>query len=147
MNHAVTTETGRVPTALSPIQVEPSRLHSTSLREYGVRFVFGGLATAAVGIISTAFGPPVAGLFLAFPAILIASLTLLGNHDGHAAAGADALGAASGAIGLIAFGAVVWKLSQHYPGVVTIALAAAVWFIVSVTIWAVFDAYRRRRKD
>jgi len=147
MNRATTAGTRDAPPALTPINVEPSRVHATSLQEYGVRFVFGGLATAAVGIVSTVFGSSVAGLFLAFPAILVASLTLLGSHDGHGVAGADALGAVAGAVGLIAFGAVVWKLSQLVPGAVTIALAAVVWFIVSVAIWVGFDAYRRHGKD
>ena len=147
MNRAASTGTRSTPPALSLIKMEASRLHATSLREYSVRFVFGGLATAAVGIIATAFGPSVAGLFLAFPAILIASLTLLGNHDGDSAAGADALGAAAGATGLVAFGAIVWKLSQHLSGVLTVTLAAVVWFIVSVAVWLAFDVYRRSRKD
>jgi uncharacterized membrane protein (GlpM family) len=147
MSRAAATGTSSVSTALATIQVEPSRLHATSLQEYGVRFAFGGLATVAVGIVATAFGPSVAGLFLAFPAILIASLTLVGSHDGAAAAGADALGAAAGAIGLVTFGAIVWKLSPHLSGVLTIALASVVWLIVSVTIWMVFDVYRRHRKD
>jgi uncharacterized membrane protein (GlpM family) len=147
MNRAAATGTGGVPTVFATIQVKASRLHTTSLQEYGVRFAFGGLATAAVGVIAAAFGPSVDGLFLAFPAILIASLTLVGSHDGAAAAGANALGAMAGAIGLVAFGAIVWKLSPYLSGVVTIALASVVWLIVSVIIWMAFDVYRRHRKD
>jgi hypothetical protein len=147
MNRAAVTGTANAPTTLPPIQVETSRLHASSLREYGVRFAFGGLATAAVGVIATAFGPSVAGLFLAFPAILIASLTLVGSHDGAVAACANALGAAAGAIGLIAFGAVVWKLSTQLSGVLTITLASVAWLIISVAIWMAFDVYRRHRKD
>jgi uncharacterized membrane protein (GlpM family) len=141
------TGTRSAPTALSLIQVAPSRLHATSPREYMTRFAFGGLATAVVGIIATAFGPSVAGLFLAFPAILIASLTLLGSHDGAPAAGADALGAAAGAVGLVAFGAAVWKLSPHLSALPTLIVASAVWFTVSLVIWVGFDAYRRHHKD
>lgn len=147
MNRATTAGTTSAPPALTPIKVDSSHVRATSFQEYGVRFVFGGLATAAVGIISAGFGPSVAGLFLAFPAILVASLTLLGSHDGHAVAGADALGAVAGAVGLIAFGVVMWKLSQLVPGAVTITLAAVVWFMVAVAIWVGFDAYRRHHKD
>jgi uncharacterized membrane protein (GlpM family) len=147
MNQRAVTEPRRKPSVVTPIQCELSRLSQTSLREYCARFLFGGLATAAVGIIATAFGPSVAGLFLAFPAILIASLTLVGSHDGNAAAGSDALGAATGAIGLFAFGAIVWKLSQEVSGVLTLILASAAWFVVATAIWITFDVYRRQRKD
>jgi uncharacterized membrane protein (GlpM family) len=147
MNQRTVSLRDQTPPTVTPVQGQPSRLHQTSAKEYGLRFLFGGIATAAVGIIATVFGPEVAGLFLAFPAILIASLTLLGNHHGNAAAGSDALGAAFGAVGLLAFGAIIWSLSQHVPGVLTLALATVLWFIVSVVIWLVFDASRRRRKD
>jgi uncharacterized membrane protein (GlpM family) len=147
MSQRVAPMANQAPPAVTPVQGQPSRLHQTSAKEYGLRFLFGGIATAAVGVIATAFGPEVAGLFLAFPAILIASLTLLGNHHGNAAAGSDALGAAFGAVGLLAFGAIIWSLSQHVPGALMLALATFVWFVVSVVIWLVFDASRRRRKD
>lgn len=147
MNRSVATDPARMGGLVTPIECDTSRLRGASRREYAIRFAFGGSATAAVGIVSAAFGPSIAGLFLAFPAILIASLTLLGNHDGNAAAGADALGAAIGALGLIAFGAVIWRLSPHLSGGVTIALAAAAWFAVAIACWLVFDGLRRRRKD
>lgn len=41
--------------------------------EYAVRFFFGGVITAAAGVIAKEFGPEVAGLLLAFPAIFPAS--------------------------------------------------------------------------
>jgi hypothetical protein len=147
MNQRAVPVSTQSPPAVTPVQGQSSRLHQTSVKEYGLRFLFGGVTTAVVGVIATAFGPEVAGLFLAFPAILIASLTLLGNHHGNAAAGSDALGAAIGATGLIAFGAIVWKLSQHTPGTLMLTVATVVWFLVSVAIWLVFDASRRRRKD
>ena len=147
MNHSVAADRAHVPDIVSPIECDTSRLHSTSPRDYVIRFAFGGSATAAVGIVSIAFGPSIAGEFLAFPAILIASLTLLGDHDGNAAAGADALGAAIGALGLVAFGAVIWRLSQHLSGGTTITLAVIAWFVVAIVCWVAFDALRRRRKD
>lgn len=113
-----------------------------SWREYGVRFLFGGIITAAVGVIAQAFGPVVAGLFLAFPAILPASLTLVAKHDGKRGAEQDATGAAMGGAGLIAFGAVVWLLSARLMGGVVLASASMVWFAVSALCWL---GYRRVR--
>jgi hypothetical protein len=77
--------------------------------EYVIRFVLGGLVTSATGLIAKEFGPSFAGLFLAFPAILPASATLIEKHEreqkerkglhglyrGRYAAGADSAGAVS----------------------------------------------------
>ncbi len=132
-------------TSVTPVQARPSRIAHTSLREYGLRFLFGGLVTAGVGLVGTAFGPAVAGLFLAFPAILIASLTLISRHDGESAAGADALGAAAGSVGLFAFGLVIWALASRLPGVEAVGIACLAWLIVSLATWAGADAWRRGR--
>lgn len=134
-------------TSISPIEVVPSRVRQTSVSEYAIRFLFGGLVTAAVGIVSTVFGPAVAGLFLAFPAILIASLTLIASHDDLRAAGADALGAGAGSIGLAAFGAVVWALASRGSAVMVVGIACLVWLVVSVGVWAAGDAWRRRGRE
>jgi hypothetical protein len=56
------------------------------------------LVTVGAGLIASRFGPNLGGLFLAFPAILPATLTLVARHTRNAKpAGADALGAALGA--------------------------------------------------
>jgi hypothetical protein len=86
----------------------------------------------------------VAGLFLAFPAIAIASLTLLADHESGSAAGADAMGSAAGSIGLIAFGAVVWGSASRLPAVEVLVAASAAWLVVSLVVWAGGDAWRRR---
>jgi uncharacterized membrane protein (GlpM family) len=131
-------------TNISPVSAEPRRIKQTHPSEYAIRFVFGGVVTAVVGVISMGFGAAVAGLFLAFPAILMASLTLIANHDTRPAAGADALGAAAGAVGLMAFGGVVWLLNSHLSGVSLLSLATTVWLVISLAIWASLDALRRR---
>jgi len=56
-------------------------IRQTSWRDYAVRFLFGGTLTAVTGVIARRYGPGVGGLFLAFPAILPASLTLLASHQ------------------------------------------------------------------
>lgn len=120
---------------LSRITAQPSRVEQTKPSEYLIRFAFGGVITAVVGIIGKAFGPVVAGLFLAFPAILPASLTLISKHDDRRAAGADAVGAVMGSIGLIAFALVVWKGAAGLPAWALLALATAAWFALSFAIW------------
>jgi hypothetical protein len=120
---------------VSNVQAQPEKVRRTGPKGYIVRFVFGGLVTAAVGIVGTAFGPVVAGLFLAFPAILPASATLLEHHEGTASAGADAIGAAAGCVGLFAFGAVVWGLATSAPAALVLLLAAIAWLAVSLSTW------------
>jgi hypothetical protein len=63
------------------IELDVSALHRTRWSEYAVRFLFGGIVTAATGLIAKQFGPVVAGLFLAFPAIFPAGATLIEKHE------------------------------------------------------------------
>jgi uncharacterized protein DUF3147 len=63
------------------IRVTLGALKQMRLKELALRFGFGGAITAAAGIIAMKFGPVIGGLFLAFPAILPASLTLVENHE------------------------------------------------------------------
>ena len=61
--------------------------------DLAIRFGFGGAVTVTTELIARTFGPEIAGLFLAFPAILPASLTLIRQNEGREAAANDALGA------------------------------------------------------
>ena len=76
------------------------------------------------------WGPAAGGLFLAFPAIFCASATLIEKHErerkekkglqgkerGKDAAALDAAGAGLGSVALAVFGAVMWFLAIHCPG-------------------------------
>jgi hypothetical protein len=120
--------------------------------EFLLRFVLGGLVTAVAGILAKKFGPSFGGLFLAFPAILASSVTLVQKHErkrkqqkgmngairARQAAGADAAGAAMGSIALIGFAIWVWKLlPAHNPGLV-ITIATLVWAGISSALWFVW---------
>jgi len=56
-------------------------IHYSRWRDYAVRFLFGGMVTALTGLIARRYGPAVAGLFLAFPAIFPAGATLIEKHE------------------------------------------------------------------
>jgi hypothetical protein len=131
--------------AAREVSVNAERAARTTPRDYALRFVFGGLVTAAVGIVGAAFGPTVAGLFLAFPAILPASVTLIERHQNAGAAGADALGAVAGSVGLVAFGIVVWTLASRTAAAIVLPLALLIWLTVSVGVWWGVTELRRRR--
>jgi hypothetical protein len=117
--------------------------------EYAVRFLFGGAITATTGLVAKRFGPVVGGLFLAFPAIFPASVTLVAKHElekkqkvgkdgtarGKNAAALDARGAAMGTFGLAFFAIVVWKLLPSWNSMAVLSLAILSWLVVSILIW------------
>ena len=123
------------------VKVEPSRTRQTTWKEYAIRVVFGGAITALAGYLGRTFGPTVGGLFLAFPAILPAAITLISNHEGRKAAARDALGAVAGSAGMAAFAVVVWRYSTHLAAWQTLALATLVWLVVSVLVWFILRRY------
>lgn len=114
-----------------------------------LRFVLGGLVTAGAGLIAKKFGPSFGGLFLAFPAILASSVTLVEKHEserkqekgmsgvirGRLSAGADAAGAAMGSIALIAFAVCVWKFLPGHSFFLVIGGATLLWAAVCATLW------------
>jgi len=132
-----------------PIQIDLRSLRITKPHEYAIRFLFGGLITAATGLIAKRFGPVVAGLFLAFPAIFPASATLIAKHEklrkreagydgtrrGSAAAAVDAAGTSLSALSLTLFGLTVWKLLPTTSPSFTLPLAASTWAAASVLLW------------
>lgn len=124
---------------------DPSGLKEASWKEYAVRFGFGGAITAIAGLIAHFFGPVVGGLFLAFPAILPASVTLVQHHEDHKAAEADSFGAAAGSVGLMPFGVAVWVLAPHLAAGLVILLAVAAWLFTSAAVWALVRGFVRGR--
>jgi Protein of unknown function (DUF3147) len=111
--------------------------------EYVVRFAFGGAVTVCTGLLVHAYGPRIGGLFLAFPAILPASLTLLKQHDGREQAVQAVAGARLGAAALIVFAEVTLWLARDHSAAETLALASVGWGLASVALWAMF--YGRSR--
>ena len=133
------------------ISVSLSGLARTKPLEFALRFVFGGIVTALAGLIATQFGPVVGGIFLAFPSIFPATATLIEKHEAKkkkqegmhgrylakCAAGADAAGAAMGTVGLLAFGMLVWQLSESVAPWMVLTTATIAWFAVAMTVWMI----------
>lgn len=116
-------------------ELKPEKLKKTKAWEYLVRFALGGVITAATGLVGHAWGPVVAGVFLAFPAILPASLTLVKQHDGREEAIDDARGGRLGSAGLVAFALVVIGTAGRLPAPVVLLLATLAWVAVDVPLW------------
>ncbi len=132
------------------IRVSLSGLAESSAYELLIRFVLGGFVAALAGVITTECGPLVGGLFLAFPTVFPAAVTLVERHEtrrkqlrgrkgarlGRRAAGADAYGAAIGSVGLFVFGLIVWQYVSDYTPWIVLSLATLAWFIVSTILWS-----------
>jgi hypothetical protein len=68
--------------ALRPmVEFKLSDIKETKPIELGVRFLFGSICTVGAGLIAKRYGVGIGGLFLAFPAILPASATLIQAHE------------------------------------------------------------------
>lgn len=141
--------------------IHPSNLRRTQAHEYALRFLFGGLVTAAAGLIAHRFGPRAGGLFLAFPAIFPASATLVEKHEiskkrkagldgtrrGQQASAVDAVGAAIGSVGLIGFAGFCWLLLEdHSPWIVLLG-ATAVWLILSTIVWRIRIVFKHHVRN
>jgi uncharacterized membrane protein (GlpM family) len=116
-------------------ELAPEQLKHTRAWEYVVRFVFGGAITAVTGLIGHAWGPWIAGLFLAFPAILPASLTLVKQHDGRRQAIDDARGARLSTIALSAFAVLVIALADQTAAPVVLCGATIAWLGAALGLW------------
>jgi hypothetical protein len=141
------------------INLDISRLKNSKGGEHVVRFLFGGLVTVIVGFIAKEFGPAVAGLFLAFPAIFPATATLIqsreeerkrqagmhGERRGIDVAGADAMGAALGSCALAVFAMTCWKMLPSRPPAMVLGVATLLWLGTSVAAWFLWKRFRRRR--
>ena len=139
------------------VKIDPSGVKQTKWHEYVLRFVAGGIITVIAGVISRKWGPEIGGLFLAFPAIFPASATLIEKHErqrkqekglhigerGIEAAAIDALGAAMGSVGLVAFAGICWWLIPRYAAPLALGTAIIAWLLVSFSIWSVRQQRRR----
>ena len=137
------------------VKLSISVLKDGNWREYLVRFVLGGATTVFTGIVSGQLGPAVGGLFLALPAILCASATLIEKHEqrrkdkaglsghrrGQEAAALDAAGASLGSVGMMNF-ALVFSFLVERNAPLALVLAFAAWGILSVTAWWIWRRLR-----
>jgi hypothetical protein len=107
-------------------------LRGSAPRQYLLRFAFGAGVSAAAALITAGSGYRIGGAFLAFPAILPASLTWIEREHGRQQAAAEARGAQLGALGLIAFGLIAGVLLPRLAPSAALLLATTGWSAVAV---------------
>jgi Protein of unknown function (DUF3147) len=131
------------------IKIRPGELKDAHWYSWALRILFGGTITVLAGVIAKKYGPGVGGLFLAFPAILPASMTLVERHEkqkkrklgldgrraAHAVASVDAAGASIGALGMAVFGWVVWRWLPGGRTWMVLVAATVAWAVTAVALW------------
>lgn len=131
------------------ISIDTSSLKEIRPHEYAIRFIFGGLITLLTGLIAQRYGPSIAGLFLAFPAIFPATATLIEKHEiqrkqqigrdgtnrGRSAVAVDAAGTALGTLGLLLFALFLWKFLPTHSAAVALTIAALIWIATAIAFW------------
>ena len=116
-------------------RVDPGKVHSQRFGDYALRFAFGAAIALIAGVAGMVFGPKVGGLFLAFPAILPASLTLIQKKEGKDEAAIDSVGAVLGAVAMIAFAVVITVLATSWGAVPAVLVALVVWLAVAIALY------------
>ncbi len=141
------------------VKLDSSKAKQLSYRQYAVRFVLGGIITAAAGILAMKFGPAFGGLFLAFPAIFPASVTLVerserrtkrqkhlhGEKRARGAAVLDSYGAALGSVALLLFALLLWLSIGRFASWIVLLAGTAVWSGSAILLWAGSRGWRHRR--
>ena len=110
------------------VGIDRRKLLTPQWAHLGLRFGFGAGIALAAGLVGMKWGPYVGGLFLAFPAVLPAALTLMEREEGSSKTDVDAVGAILGALALLVFAVLV-------AAGVNVLVAAAAWVVVAAALF------------
>jgi hypothetical protein len=122
--------------------LEPGKVRKTPLKDYVVRFVLGAVIAIAAHILSKSIGARFGGVFLAFPAILPASLTLIQEKEGTRRADRDAIGAVLGGFGLAVFAMIGELAFTRLEPYLVLAFALLGWIVASLALYVLFAFLR-----
>ncbi|TMD28776.1 MAG: DUF3147 family protein [Chloroflexi bacterium] len=115
-----------------------------AVSKYAVRFAFGAGISLVAALIGMKFGPVVGGIFLGFPAVLPASLTLIEKREGKEEASIDSLGAVLGSVAMVAYAAIVVLTVARWGVVLSLSAALLAWLAIAAGLYfAVARVYRR----
>ena len=109
-----------------------------------IRFAFGALVSIAAGVVTLVWNAKAGGMFLAFPAILPATLTLIEKEQSKREAQKDDEGAVLGSVAMLAFAATAtWALTA-LPAGLALAAASAAWLSVALLLYIIVVVRTRR---
>lgn len=133
--------------AKAKVGLSLSGLRDAPPRDLAIRFVFGLTVSAVAAVIGIAVNARFGGVFLAFPAILPATLTLIEKEQSERKARDDDVGAVLGAAALILFAGLGWWLFGQIGAPLTLTAAAAGWLIAAVLMYLLLQAATRRNSS
>lgn len=116
-------------------EVDVRSIRNVRASEMLVRFALGASVSVIAGIISNEAGARLGGVFLAFPAILPASLTFVQKKDGTRQADRDAVGAILGGFALLPFAAVGESMFGRHNAVLVLGVALGAWLICIAVLY------------
>jgi hypothetical protein len=119
-----------------------SKIREANPKELLVRFALGAGVSIVAGIISKGAGPRLGGVFLAFPAILPASLTFVQDKEGTRKADRDAMGAVLGGLALVVFAAVAESTFTRLNPALVLLCGLAGWLLACSAMYAILAAIR-----
>lgn len=128
-------------------RIDVGKLRDVKGKEMAARFGLGAAVSIVAGIISHLAGARLGGVFLAFPAILPASLTFVQDKEGTRTADRDALGAVLGGSGLVVFATVGESMFGRQNSAAVLAAALLGWLLASVAFYAVLGLVRPDKED
>ncbi|GGK97223.1 hypothetical protein Sme01_35660 [Sphaerisporangium melleum] len=128
------------------IRIRPGKIREVSPVGLALRFAFGLAVSVVAGLVGTVWGEQAGGVFLAFPAVMAATLTLIEDEErSRVPVVQDARGAVLGAVGMIAFAACVWLLVLLIPAPLAMVVATVVWGAVSIALYLIVHNRRASR--
>ena len=125
---------------------EPSKLGDVKPADMAVRFGFGAAVSLVAAGVTSTLGASMGGMFLAFPAILPATLTLLEEKHGTDDARHDDRGAVLGSLGMVAFAVVSTVAFTRVRVGAALAAATAAWVVVSLGAYLAVARWRRKHR-
>ncbi len=112
-----------------------SHVKDSHLRDYVIRFMFGGVVSVLAAAIGVWVTPSVGGVFTAFPAILLASLTMIDKQEGKNKSRADARGGVVGAVALVLTSILLSLTLGVGMGLLSLGLALVGWLMCSAGLY------------
>ena len=117
---------------------QPGRIKEARFRDFAIRFAFGGTISVVAALIGAVSKEPIGGIFIAFPAIILASLTLIDKEEDREHASYNAVGAALGAVGFIACAYFIFYTLERVSVAASLGIGLLIWLVVSLGLYALY---------
>lgn len=120
------------------------QFRKTPPRDLLIRFAFGVCVSTVAAVIAIATNSRFGGIFLAFPALLPATLTLIEKDASERQAKDDDIGAILGATALIGFAGLGWWLFPRIGAPAALTVAGLGWFLAAISLYLILQRVARR---